>query len=277
VDPTSHILFEHETIPFDWTDRELHAVARLSGSGSMTIVHLLNRPGQRLLRTTQYVGIIRLGSYTIQVLPKLYQAHGITPPAQQAARNLLYLLTQTADLDVRDSDVATVMQQHSDWFEALIALFTNRLVDLWQRGPQRTYQPIADELPLLKGKWRVADQLRRPDRPHRLAVLYDEFTVDQPLNQLLRCAVEVLWRLARHPSNRRGLETLRDWMEPISLLPPTVAASLTLPPLTRLNRHYAPLLNLARLLLRQAAPQLSHGKLDAFAFVFDMNQLFERF
>ena len=145
MDPTSHILFEHETIPFDWTDRELHAIARLNGNSSMTLVHLLNRPGQRLLRTTQYVGIVRLGSHTIQVLPKLYQTHGITPPAQQAARNLLYLLTQTADLDVRDSDVAPVMQQHSDWFEALIALFTNRLVHLWQRGPQRTYQPIAED------------------------------------------------------------------------------------------------------------------------------------
>ena len=47
--------------------------------------------------------------------------------------------------------------------------------------------------------------------------------------------------------------------------------------LTRLNQRFAPLLNLARLFLSGSAVQLSAGDLDTFAFVFDMNQLFESF
>jgi 5-methylcytosine-specific restriction enzyme subunit McrC len=46
---------------------------------------------------------------------------------------------------------------------------------------------------------------------------------------------------------------------------------------SRLNQRFQPLLNLARLFLDNSALQLASGDLSAFAFVFDMNRVFERF
>ena len=275
----SLVLFEHESIPYCWTEGELAAVERLNRRAGSPILQPQIRNGRPGWRTTQYVGLVRLGATSFQILPKLYQSSTgeQAVQAREAARHLLYLLAHTQDLGVQDTGLAAILQYPGDWFEGLIALFTTRLSELWQRGPQRAYQPVADELPILKGKWRIPDQIRRPEQLHRLAVLYDEFTLDQPLNRLLRAAVELLWRLARDNANRRRLDILREWMDPVTLVSPTVAAHMALPPLTRLNRHYAPLLNLARLLLHQAAPQLTGGRLDAFAFVFDMNHLFEGF
>jgi 5-methylcytosine-specific restriction enzyme subunit McrC len=46
---------------------------------------------------------------------------------------------------------------------------------------------------------------------------------------------------------------------------------------TRLNRHYAPALRLATLVLRNTALLDRAGTADASAFLVDMNDLFQRF
>ena len=43
------------------------------------------------------------------------------------------------------------------------------------------------------------------------------------------------------------------------------------------QQRYEPLLNIARLFIEGSALQLAAGDVTAFAFVFDMNQLFEAF
>ena len=47
--------------------------------------------------------------------------------------------------------------------------------------------------------------------------------------------------------------------------------------LDRLNRDYEPVLNLCRLLLESSTLNLQTGRVAQFAFVFDMNRLFEEF
>jgi len=272
----TRLAFEHDFIPYDWTDSHLASLAHLNRSTGGEVLSPVVQGRQRGFRTAQFVGLIRLEGETIEVLPKLYRGSHAAPQ-QMAARNLLVLLAHAFDLGLRDTGIASVVGEHGDWFEALAALFAARLMELWQRGPQRTYQSLDEDLPVLKGKLRVSEQLRRPEQYHRLAVRYDEFTVDHPRNQVLRAAVELLWQITRLPANRRQLGILREWLEQVTVLPPIVAAQMALPPLTRLDQHYAPLVNLARLLLQRAAPYLTHGTHETYAFVFDMNQLFESF
>lgn len=277
--PAVLTVFEHEALRFDWTPGDLNALERIQRAAATEILRPIVRHGKYYLQATQQVGLVRLGRQTIQILPKLFRSADVAPDdqAHAATRALVYLLANTSQLGIAESGLAQLLSYSGSWFEGLTALFTAQLTDLWLRGPQRTYQAVEDELPVLKGRWRLAEQLRRPEQYQRLAVRFDEFTVDQPLNQVLRAAVEVLWRWAQEGTNRRGLGILREWLEPVTLLPAGVAAQMPLPPLTRLNQHYGPLLNLARLVLRQAAPQLTGGALDLFAFVFDMNRLFEGF
>lgn len=66
-------------------------------------------------------------------------------------------------------------------------------------------------------------------------------------------------------------------MEEVTVLPKVTVADASPALITRLNQRYEPLLNLARLFLDSSALQLAAGDLRTFAFVFDMNQLFEAF
>ena len=147
----------------------------------------------------------------------------------------------------------------------------------WQRGAYRTYHTVEDDLPVLKGKWRISEQLKNPARQHIFAVSYDEFTADNQINRVFRFTVERLWQLTRDSGNRQLLGELRHWMNEVSLLPNVTVADANPAQLTRLNERFRPLLNLARLFLDGGTLQMTAGDLSSFAFVFDMNRLFEAF
>ena len=272
-------LLEHEAAPFPWTDRDLAVLDRLRHTLGYEVLRPTVVAGQRLLRAGHHIGVVRLGARTVQVLPKLHRS-GITSEQERtrdATANLLQLLAYAGQLPVRDHEVMPLLQRGADWFEILTRLFVNHLRDEWRRGAHHTYQIVEEELPILKGRWRIVEQLRRPEQRHIFAVAHDEFTADNPLNRVLRYVVERLWRLTRDAANRAGLAELRNWMVDVTLLPCATVADADAALLTRLNRQYAPLLTLARLFLGEAAPDLAAGSVATFAFLLDMNRLFESF
>lgn len=269
-------LFEHQTAPFAWDQRRFDALARLNRAQGDDVLRGVFQDGQPAVQASQFVGVVRLGRETIQVLPKIYRHEECG--VEEAARNLLHLLAVAADLPIREHALAPLLRRHADWFEILTRLFASHLTDAWQRGIVRGYVPIEDDAsPFLRGKWRLTAQLRRPERRHQFCVTYDEFTPDNPLNRVLRFVVERLWTLTRDGDNRRTLSTLRAWMEEVTLLPTVTPAEAAAVSLTRLHPAYAPLLTLARLFLDGGSLQLSGGSHESFAFVFDMNRLFESF
>jgi 5-methylcytosine-specific restriction enzyme subunit McrC len=273
-------IFEHETLPIDLTARQLAQLAQLQRQLPEQVLQPVYHASGWALRTGQYVGVVRLGAHTIQLLPKIYRSPDTAASAtraREATANLLYMLAYAGLVRVQESTVANLLSRESDWFEILTHLFTNHLHEEWQRGPARGYQVVEDELPLLKGKWRLSTQFRRPDKAHRFAVVYDEFTVDIALNRILRFVVERLSRLTRSPVNARLLGELRGLLDDVSLLPAATTADADRVTFNRLNARYKPVLNLARLFLDNGALQTASGDTSLFAFVFDMNVVFEGF
>ncbi len=110
-----------------------------------------------------------------------------------------------------------------------------------------------------------------------MAVAYDEYTQDIPENRLLHAA---LHRLAcirmRQNFIHQQISRLRPLFDLVTLvtygkgrLPPV--------PYTRLNQHYRPALELARLILANSSLELHRGDVPATSFLVNMNQVFERF
>lgn len=273
-------IFEHESKEFPWTDRDLALIERLRQSTGTDVLKATVRHGKRAIQALQQVGVVRLGNRTIQILPKIYQARDSdthTVKEKEATANLLRMLAYAGELPVREHELAPLMRQTDNWFEILTRLFATHLREEWQRGAYRTYQTKEDDSLVLKGKWRIAEQLKKPERRHIFSVAYDEFTADNRLNQLFRFVVERLWKLTRDYDNRQMLGELRQWMDEVTLAANVSASDANPSQLTRLNERYRPLLNLARVFVDGGALQMAVGDLSTFAFVFDMNQLFEKF
>ncbi len=277
-------LFEHEyTSRVGWTDSEAKRIFHLNKSLSKDVLLPTFRDGNRELKATEQVGVVRYGNKTVQILPKIYNAHNQfasasrDETARQASENLLYLLAVSNRFPVRESEIAALASHNSNWFEILIHLFAKHLFEEWTRGAIHNYQIAEAEIGILKGKWLIARQIRRPASKHIFSVAFDEFTADNPLNRVFRFVVERLWRVTESLDNRRLLGDLRTLMDEVNLLAHISAREADSSLLNRTNSRFAPLLNMARLFLEGGTLKLSGGGDDSFAFVFDMNALFENF
>lgn len=156
--------------------------------------------------------------------------------------------------------------------DAFLAL-ARRAVD---QGLLKGYTTVEESLPVMRGRIREADQLRRRfGRDVPLEVRYDDFTVDIPENQLLLAATERLLRLpgvgGRH---RGGLQRLRLQLADVSRL-----AGRALPSWrpSRLNARYVPALELAELILSGQSFEQRCGDLILTGYLLNMAKVFEDF
>ena len=133
-------LFEYESM--DISDRyELKCLERLSKATGIEILKPLVRNGQLKFQARQYVGVLRLGQRTIQILPKIHRLCNREQSQQESTRNLLFMLDYAGYLGIREVNLAA-LQRSQNWFEVLIYLFTSHLKQEWQKTTHRSYQPL---------------------------------------------------------------------------------------------------------------------------------------
>lgn len=189
---------------------------------------------------------------------------------------LLFLLTHAPGTPWQDQPV-TASASDDDLLPALADAYARAARRALDPGVLHGYRVTDDELPVVRGRIRTADQLRRTGLPLPVSVRYDDFTADIPENRVLLAA---LHRLEHLPgvtdTTRRTLRHLAARLPEVTPLRPGTPLPTWTP--TRLNSRYAPVLRLAELILtdRSLTP---HGPtpVTTDGFVLDLARVFERF
>jgi 5-methylcytosine-specific restriction enzyme subunit McrC len=251
---------------------------RLYGDKKPKIFHFLDGA----LKATNQVGIVRVGDFSIEILPKIDRtgkADANDAESVYSARtNLLVLLRYAFDLDPYENEIAAMRKKPADWFEILTFLYAKNLQEALKRGIFRNYISYEENLGVLKGKWLISQHLKiNPFQKHRFYVQYDEFSPDNLLNQVLKHAAVQMRGRSMDASNRQQLAMLSDWMDEVTLPPALNNSVLEQMVFTRLNERFRPLFNMAKLFLEHQAIETKAGATNAFAYTFDMNLLFEKF
>lgn len=227
---------------------------------------------ENTLSAQQYVGATQVGGLTVEVLPKV---EGIGETTMR--RNLVAMLSVALDLEISEGDIAKVATQNHGILEVLIRLFCDKLFAQVHRGLVRRYEGREENLPLLRGRLDVKEQVRlNAANPERLYCRFDEFQEDNPLNQILKAAVRLLLKASRELTNQRQLAELMLIFEGVSDVP-----RHSLPwhriAFDRLNERYRPSYKLAQLFLTNTPPDVSGGGVQGFSLFFEMNSLFEEY
>lgn len=229
-----------------------------------------NGPRQSLI-AQNFVGVVNLGRDLVEVLPK------IEGEISHVRHNLARMIATVMDLELYDGDASKIEKSDDSILEILIRLFCDRLWQSIRRGMVRRYETRSENLPLLRGRLSVTEQIRQNlARPDRLACVFDEFSENNPLNQALKAALRVLAKVARSQANQRNIAELIFCFQDVDDVVP-VTINWELASTNRLSAAYTPLLALARLFIEGKSPDVVSGTGAGFALLFDMNKLFESY
>jgi len=162
--------------------------------------------------------------------------------------------------------------------EAVAVSFAALLERAFHRGLLQGYRSEEDSLATVRGRIRFDEQLRRRNGiAPPVEVVFDEFTEDITENRILKAALNRLRHLRfRSEFASRRLRRFDQTLANVSLVQYPIR-SVPEVQYTRLNEHYRPAIELARLILSWFSLELKHGESRGSAFLVDMNVVFERF
>ena len=216
------------------------------------------------LKSSSFVGALNLGSLSIVIRPKI--------PIDR----VMFLVAYAMDPKGWQSLVSDFLpDQHI--LESIVPALVYHVRQGIRRGLLQGYRREENSLPTVKGRIRFQDQLnRRYGVVLPLELTYDEFTEDIEENRLLKGALYRLSRFPmRFPESRRQVASLRPVFNNVELTNyPRGAPGIKY---TRLNEHYRPAVELARLIVDNSSLEIRHGKVAGTSFLLDMNRIFERF
>ena len=266
----------------EWTSEVYHGVAltqedravvekwSASTDNRLQIEEL--RRGLRV-RTQSWVGVVRLPTVEIRVVPK------VTGDQLGLVRLLEY--ASGVDALIRLSDGATLEASGDSLFELVVLLFVEASERVLRRGLLSGYVEREDDLPIARGRILGDRQLlERFGQLDRIICRFDELEHDVVENQLLTAALQVASPRVTSVGLQRRISRLRGVLEPIcDTNQLNLAGARTTMTYNRLNAHYETAHQLVWLLFDALGIDdlFAPGEAQSFSFLLNMNQLFERF
>lgn len=251
-------------------DRKL--AAQLTGAAGRLQLDEL-RSGVRV-QATSWVGVVRFEQFTVQVTPKLAGGN----------LGLAAMLAWTSGLDAlrRNQGVRTLdPAQQGHLFDLIALLFAQACDRIVRAGLLHDYVELEDDLPVVRGRLLAAQQVRRRfGRVDRLECRFDDHLSDVLENQILAAVLGLCRPRVQHPKTRLHIHRLHTLFATVCT---GDALDLAHPfddvIYHRLNEHYREAHALACLIAEglQIEDLLASGQTRSFAFLLDMNRLFESF
>ena len=249
-------------------DRAL-AAALSEGEGRLRVTELAD--GVRL-DSSAWVGVVRFSELEVQVVPKLVGEN----------LGVLQMLEYSSGLGALTRlDAARTLASDRDGslVDLLALLLAEAAIDLAKRGMLQDYVAREESLARVRGRLLPYEQVVRHFGQVRvLECRFDEFETDIPENQLVAAGLTVAKRVASDLEVRRLTSRAHAIFSEVA----DPAAALAAPPefdYNRRNEHYRSAHTIARLFVSSlaVADLYSPGSSDSFAFLLDMNRLFEAF
>ena len=254
------------------TAEDRAVVEKLSGSADDRLQIEELRQGLRV-RTRSWVGVVRLPTVEIRVVPKV----------TGDLLGLVRLIEYASGLDAltRLRDGATLEASGDSLLELFALLFVEASERVLRRGLLSGYVEREDDLPMARGRILGDRQvLERFGQLDRIICRFDELEHDIVENRLLTATLQVASPRVTSAGLQRRIARLRSVLEPICDTDRLdLANARTTLTYDRLNAHYEAAHRLGWLLLDALGIDdlFAPGATRSFSFLLNMNQLFERF
>mgnify|MGYP003589333126 CR=1 FL=1 len=220
------------------------------------------------LKAKQYCGILNFENQDFYLLPKISNHND-----EQNLNIFIYMLMYAYDVKLFNEDTSLSENLKSNnILEVFVQMFASNLLNELKKGIYKEYITMQDNLPVLKGKYLINENLKYNFTKNKIYCEYDEFSSNNSLNQFFLYAIKYFQKFVKNKKLLKQCELTFDDVEYKSV----DINKLDRIHFNRLNQRFKTSFEIAILLLKQSIPLFSQDK-KSFAFLFDMNVLFEKF
>lgn len=274
-------VFEHESkragdkegdLPKDL----LLALQKLYGQKGLPYYSLIHNG----IRFCEYVGVLQVGNYTIEVLPKAdntFNKEKKESPETTWREVLLDMLKAVGVFDIQAPSSSTLKIRASSILDLYLKLFIEEVEYLLHRGLIKGYRKTEGNKPFLKGNILFAKHIQQNlVHKEKFYVRYTSYDNQHVLNAVLYKTLALVRDINTNPilNSRIGALFLNfPEMPPVQIEESFFDRIIY----NRKTETYKNALTISRLLLLNYHPDVSRGKNDVLALMFDMNELWEKF
>ncbi len=225
------------------------------------------------IKFKQFVGAIQAGNLTIEILPKTDK----DSVDQDWKSILLFMLAKIYRLNIHSESNAPQKLSNSTILEFVVSRFLNEVEVLVHQGLVKAYRAHSDNQTSLKGRLLFTKHLARNlVHKERFYVQHEVYDRSHIMNRIIRQTLICVSESSTNVTIRQRADMyLMSFPELKGVnVDEKLFSTLTY---DRKTQRYKDAIALSELILFNNMPNLSGGKKNTFAMLFDMNRLWEEF
>lgn len=225
------------------------------------------------VKFNEFVGVIQIGNQSIEVLPKIDKANdeGV------AQRVLIEMLRSAGYMKIHAPTSSSLKLRSNYILEAYINMFLEECQQLFHLGLIKTYRKTEGNRAALKGRLMFAQQIQKNlVHAERFYVQYTTYDRQHPLNKVLYKTLRLISGLT---SNAGSIGRVNRLLLDFPELPDIPVSENFFERINwnRKSEPYRKAMQISALLLLNYHPDLSSGRNNVLALMFDMNVLWEKY
>lgn len=273
-------VFEHQTITLHQTIGDvmideylLQALQNYYGANGVPYYSLIYKG----IRFNEYVGVLQVGSTTIEVLPKADKIQSTTSDEQTWRGILLGMVKAIGTFDVQSTGESNLRIQPNSILHMYFELFVKEVEYLVHAGLVKKYRKKEGNVTALKGNLLFSKQIQHNlIHQERFYVRHTTYDTEHLLHGILYKTLQLLHRINTFSSLQSRIGSLLlsfPEMQDIRV----VEATFDHITYNHKTQSYKPAIDIAKLLLLNYHPDVEKGRNNVLALMFDMNVLWEKF
>ena len=226
----------------------------------------------KFIQAKNYVGVLQTKSgFTLEILPKIAK----NSDGEASKKIFIKMLKTLKNFPFKISNFANLDLKKMSILEIFISMFLDELSSLLKKGIKSDYVNFSDNLNFLKGKLVISEQIyKNIIHKNRFYVKYDEFTNDIEINQIIKTTLEFLYTISSY--NKQRIRIFLSVFDEVSKHK-NYKNFFKYYCINRQTKHYEQALLWCKIFLLKDSFTPYSGANLAFAFLFDMNRLFENY
>ncbi|HRZ97496.1 MAG TPA: hypothetical protein P5084_08070 [Paludibacter sp.] len=273
-------VFEHERIKLDqvitgckFDAAKLLALQKYYGDKGVPYYSLIHNGVQ----FNEFVGVIQVGNLLIEVLPKADKSTHSESEDKKWRNMLINMMRAVGSFDIRVTSSSHLKIKPNTVLDLYIEMFISEVEYLLHAGLIKQYRKKEGNVTALKGNLLFGKHLQQNlTHQERFYVRHSTYDNEHQLHFVLYTAIKFIQQINTNASLHSRIGALLLFFPEMPTVKVTEATFEKLV-FNRKSEGYRKAIEIAKLLLLQYHPDVSKGRNNVLALMFDMNKLWEQF